>query len=69
MEVNKFYSEDIPLKQNIIYCNTINNIIYHHKWGVNNQLKKYDKTGFIHLFIHLNCLFFLFFQLDFMLKV
>ena len=65
MEENKFYSEDVPLKQNIIYRNTINNIIYHHKWGVNNKLKKYDKTGFIHL----NCLFFLFFQLDFMLKV
>ena len=68
MEQIKYFSEEIPLKENVIYRNTINNIIYHHKWGVNNNLKKYDKTGFIHLFIHLNCLFFFIFSIGFYVK-
>ena len=68
MEQIKYFSEEIPLKENVIYRNTINNIIYHQKWGVNNKLKKYDKTGFIHLFIHLNCLFFFIFSIGFYVK-
>ena len=68
MEEIKFFSEEVPLKGNIIYRNTINNIIYNDKWGVNHKLKKYDKTGFIHLFIHLNCLFFFIFSIGFYVK-
>ena len=69
MEV-RFYSEvnTNSNNQNMIYNNAINSIIYHKLWGINPNLQKFDKTGFIHLFIHLNCLFFFVFSIGFYFK-
>ena len=66
----RFYTEvnNNGNNQNMIYNNAINNIIYHKLWGINPNLKKFDKTGFIHLFIHLNCLFFFVFSIGFYFK-